>query len=174
MSTGLLSIRRRVVRDDEEKVQPSTRVPRGGTYAYYIRGRKRLPLQGDFAVQQIRKPHLRPYDVFLKKFQYSNALDAALKKKKGTVLETVSLIEELVHRDGLRIALKGRDEHTLYPILNFLDKNMLNPRYSVILVSVFEMILGNSSHSDLASLFLCGNFLTHPLRLFLCCCCFPP
>lgn len=141
MATGLLSIRRRVVKEDEERVEQRARVPRGGTYAYYIRGRKHMPLHNDFAVQQIRKPHLRAYDVFLKKFQYSNALDAVL-KKKSTALEIVSLIEELIHRDGLRIALKGRDENTLVPILNFLDKNMLNPRYSVILVNVFEMVLG--------------------------------
>ena len=164
MATGLLSIRRRVVKDDTEKAQLGARVPRGGTYAYYIRGRKNHPLQNDFTVQQIRKPHLRAYDTFLKKFQYTNALDAVL-KKKSTSLEIVSLIEELIHRDGLRIALKGRDENTLVPILNFLDKNMLNPRYAVILVNVFEMVLG--SLFSVLSFFLFFSFSHCVISFFL-------
>jgi len=142
MANGLLSIRRRIVTaEEEEQISKVTKIPRGGTYAYYIRGRKHHPTQEDFTVQKMRKPKLQIYDIFLKKFQYKNAFDSAFKKKGCSAIEIVSLIEELIHRDGLRIALRGRNERTLIPILRFLDRNMLIPKYSLTLLSVFELIL---------------------------------
>ena len=37
----------------------------------------------------------------------------------------MSLVQELVHRDGLKIALSGRDEMALEPVLRFLTKCVL-------------------------------------------------
>lgn len=36
-------------------------------------------MQEEFVVGVPKKKHLKPYDKYLKKFQYRNALDAALK-----------------------------------------------------------------------------------------------
>lgn len=44
----------------------------------------------------------------MKRFQYKNALNAALKKQNSNI--TVGLIEELVQRGTVDIALKNRDE----------------------------------------------------------------
>ena len=54
----------------------------------------------------------------------------------------MSLIKELSHRDGLQIALGGRDERSLEPILFFLFKNINNPEYSKTLVDVSTLVLG--------------------------------
>ena len=65
-----------------------------------------------------------------------------LLKKDVRPIVTISLIEELIHRDGLRIALSGRDETTLEPILVFLIKHLTNPRYAITLLQMGDMILG--------------------------------
>ena len=54
-----------------------------------------------------KKKKLQDYDKQLKKFQYKNALDSALKTKNAHVI--ISVIEELVQRGTLDIALKNRD-----------------------------------------------------------------
>lgn len=70
-----------------------------------------------------------------------------------------SLLQELSRRDGLRIAVSGRTEEQLLPLLQYLCKYilcqyilsnlyfglnrfMLNPKYSAFLCDVTSMILG--------------------------------
>lgn len=100
-----------------------------------------------------RKQRLRPYDLALKKFRYHDALDASLLSRNPNVVVTV--LEELVNRQGLERALSGRDEVTLEPILSFLARYTTNPRYASLLVDVcsivFEMyksVLGQSEAID--------------------------
>ena len=80
------------------------------------------------------------YDKYLKSFQYTNALDAVLRNNR-TGLTVVSLLQELVHRDGLRQALAGRDELSLDPIVRFLIKYITYPRYSSLLIDVTNDLL---------------------------------
>lgn len=60
--------------------------------------------------------------------------------KKAPII--VALMEELRHRGGLQIALSGRDEASLEPLLNFLIKNAINPRYAHVLLDVCTMVFG--------------------------------
>jgi U3 small nucleolar RNA-associated protein 15 len=60
--------------------------------------------------------------------------------KKAPII--VAVIEELRHRGGLQIALSGRDETSLEPLLNFLIKNAINPRYAHVLLDVCTMVFG--------------------------------
>lgn len=53
-----------------------------------------------------------------------------------------SVLQELVLRAGLTLALRGRDDRGLIPILSFVAKNMTNPRYSTLLIDVAHAILG--------------------------------
>eukprot|EP00124_Ichthyophonus_hoferi_P003221 Ihof_evm3s267 gene=Ihof_evmTU3s267 len=138
MASGLLSIKHRPTKK-AEVLQSIQRPPRGGTYKYFVRGKSHKPHADDFTVEAVRKKKLKPYDVFLKKFEYTNALDAALSTKHAVVV--ASIIEELQHRGGLKIALSGRDEHTLEPVLMFLEKNIVNPRFSNLLMDVSHIIL---------------------------------
>jgi U3 small nucleolar RNA-associated protein 15 len=166
MSNGLLSIRQRVVKtEDMNKSREQKQRLHGGTYRYFIRGQSHIANPEDFRVTSAKKPKLRKYDQFLRKFQYKNALDAALlpvspkieaslfifvmlidilfpKNVRPTM--TMSVIEELIHRDGLRIALSGRDEPLLEPIFVFVVKYITNPRFATTLLQVGEMILGKS------------------------------
>jgi U3 small nucleolar RNA-associated protein 15 len=55
---------------------------------------------------------------------------------------TLALIQELVQRDALRVALAGRDDVTLEPILSFLIRHVTDPRFGEIASEVAGVIIG--------------------------------
>ena len=93
----------------------------------------------DGMVDAERVSRLRPYEANLKKFNYQQALDAALKTKNPLVVITV--LEELCFRSGLTIALSGRDEIALEPLLSFIARYVAHPRYSPLLVQISHKLL---------------------------------
>ena len=93
----------------------------------------------DGMVDAERTSRLRPYEAQLKKFNYQHALDAALKTKNPLVVITV--LEELCFRSGLTIALSGRDEAALEPLLSFIARYVAHPRYSPLLVQIAHKLL---------------------------------
>lgn len=86
-----------------------------------------------------RQVKLRPYEQHLKRFNYHQALDAALKTRNPTVVVTV--LEELCRRSGLTIALSGRDDASLEPLLSFAAKHISHPRYCRLITQVVDRIL---------------------------------
>ncbi|EGF77898.1 hypothetical protein BATDEDRAFT_91149 [Batrachochytrium dendrobatidis JAM81] len=139
MSSGLLSIRQRAVRSEDIAKKQDVQT-HNGTYQYYIRGSNYTPDENDTRIESKTKARLQSYDKLLKGFQYANALDAVLEGPPKPLL-IISMLEELIHRDGLRAALAGRDEHTLQRILSFLMRYISNPRYTVLLTDVSNTIL---------------------------------
>jgi len=140
MAGGLLSIRQRVVKTPEVQTRRAQEEQaRGGSYKYFVRGQKTAG-EGDITVESQKKRRLREYDRYLKAFQYGNALDACLRTNQPAVT-TVSLIQELIHRDGLKQALAGRDDNTLEPLTQFLVRNINNPRYTALLVDVSTVVI---------------------------------
>ena len=53
----------------------------------------------------------------------------------------ISLLQELMLRGGLRSAIAGRDEDSLEPLLVFITKNIVRPRYTAILVDTLNITL---------------------------------
>lgn len=114
----------------------------------------------EFRVESKRKRRLREYDKLLKGFKYSAALDSVLRKVNSLILmyhrvltfppplqqvpptTTFSLIQELIHRDGLRIALGGRDDVLLEPILRLLVKHVTDPRFGELVCDVAGLVIG--------------------------------
>ncbi|KAF9921035.1 snoRNA-binding rRNA-processing protein [Linnemannia zychae] len=140
MAGGLLSIRQRVVKSAEVQTRRAqTEQANGGTYKFFVRGQKTAG-EGDFIVESQKKRRLREYDRYMKVFQYRNALDACLRNDQPAVT-TVSLIQELIHRDGLRQALSGRDDISLEPLAQFLVRHINNPRYTSLLIDVTTMMV---------------------------------
>jgi len=88
--------------------------------------------------QPVKK--LKGYDKLLKAFKYSAALDTVLKKNVPPAI-TFSLIQELIHRDGLRIALAGRDDVLLEPILRLLLKYVADPRFGVMVADIAGVVI---------------------------------
>jgi U3 small nucleolar RNA-associated protein 15 len=71
---------------------------------------------------------------------------------------TFSVIQELIHRDGLRTALAGRDDVLLEPILRLLVKHVDDPRFGEMACDVSGVLIGEypfcTSFFDTASYFL--------------------
>ncbi|QRW01703.1 U3 small nucleolar RNA-associated protein 15 [Ceratobasidium sp. AG-Ba] len=87
-------------------------------------------------------------------FKYAAALDAVLRKNVPPTT-TFSLISELIHRDGLRTALGGRDDVSLEPVLRLLIKHIADPRFgniccdvSTIVIDMYTSVLGRSPLID--------------------------
>jgi U3 small nucleolar RNA-associated protein 15 len=83
--------------------------------------------------------HLQPFEKYLKKFSYQRALDSALETKDPVIV--ITLIEELCRRNGLTIALSGRDENSLEPILSFTAKYISHARYNDLVIQVAHRII---------------------------------
>jgi U3 small nucleolar RNA-associated protein 15 len=93
----------------------------------------------DAVVATERTARLQPYERLLKKFNYQAALDAALKTRNPVVVITV--LEELCRRNGLSIALSGRDETTLEPIVSFSARYVNHPKYNRLVIQVVQKML---------------------------------
>lgn len=160
MSDGTLSIRHRVVDVNEEAAQ-AKEDPQYSTYftadtchmnstnfsmtdvtnwRYYIRGRTETPGEDDLTIEKKRAQRLQPYDKYLRKFNYREALNAALQSKQVVVI--VSLFEEFIRRKSVNTAISGLNEVTIQPLLNFLTRYIIDPKYSKTLVVISNFVLG--------------------------------
>ncbi|PIA16944.1 WD40 repeat-like protein [Coemansia reversa NRRL 1564] len=139
MASGVFSLRRRAVTAKEQAVV-AARAPSAGSRAYFQRGASYKGADDDLRIEQRRKRSLADYDELLRKFEHSRALDAVLSNNRAG-LTVVSLLQELIHRDGLVGALAGRDELSLDPIVRFLVKFIDHPRYTSVLITVAETLL---------------------------------
>ncbi|KAH8118572.1 WD40 repeat-like protein [Phellopilus nigrolimitatus] len=172
MSDGTLSVRRRQPKASESSSEPfSLASLRSGTFESFLdstlpsigqgrfreKGKAKAKPVGDFdefKVEARRKRKLREYDRLLKNFKYSAALDSVLRKQVPPTT-AFSLIQELVHRDGLRTALAGRDDVLLEPVLQLLVKYITDPRFgdlassvSGIVIDMYAPVLGQSPLID--------------------------
>ncbi|KAF7355352.1 WD40 repeat-like protein [Mycena sanguinolenta] len=175
MSDGTLSVRRRQPKASETAGDPafSAAALRSGAFESFlgssfptlgqgsVKQKTKSKPVGDvdeFRVESRRAKRLRDYDRLLKSFKYSAALDSVLRKQVPPTT-TFSLIQELIHRDGLRIALTGRDDVLLEPVLRLLVKYVTDPRFGEmvcdvagIVIEMYTPVLGQSPLID--SLFL--------------------
>ncbi|RDB22693.1 U3 small nucleolar RNA-associated protein 15 [Hypsizygus marmoreus] len=164
MSDGTLSVRRR-----QPKPTEGSEALRSGTFESFlgttlpsvgqglVRGKTVSKPLGDvdeLRVEVRRTKRLKDYDKLLKNFKYSAALDAVLRKQVPPTT-TFSLIQELVHRDGMRIALSGRDDVLLEPVLRLLVKYVTDPRFgemvcdiACMVIEMYSPVLGQSPLID--------------------------
>ncbi|THV08502.1 WD40 repeat-like protein [Dendrothele bispora CBS 962.96] len=171
MTDGTLSVRRRNPKASEVSGDAAlaNAILRSGTFESFLGGS--LPAIGEgkvrskakakplgevdeFRIESKRTKRLKNYDKLLKSFKYSAALDSVLRKHVPPTT-TFALIQELIHRDGLRTALAGRDDVLLEPILRLLVKHVTDPRFgemvcdvASIVIQMYTPILGQSPLID--------------------------
>lgn len=92
-----------------------------------------------YIIERERRIHLQEYDKFLKTFQYSAALDAVLQTRNP--LAIIVVLEELINRNSLQQALSNRDDVTLEPFLQFLNKYITNSQYSSQLIDIANIVI---------------------------------
>ncbi|RCH83564.1 snoRNA-binding rRNA-processing protein [Rhizopus azygosporus] len=142
MANGLLSIRQRQIKASEKTLKKQHQdYIKGGTYKYFMRGQSNAPANDDFVVESTKRQKLRKYDQFIKAFQYANALDEVLKTNFNSPPVVAAVLQELIHRDGLKAAITGRDDVSLEPLMRFLIRNIHHPRYTNLLVDVSEAVI---------------------------------
>jgi len=97
----------------------------------------------DIIVKEDVKMKESKHDYYLRKFEYSKALDQVLKPyvAKKYPQYTYSLLRELERRNGLQTAISGRNEKQLLPLLQFLHRQVTDPRFSTFLISVIDMTI---------------------------------
>ena len=57
---------------------------------------------------------------------------------------TFALIQELIQRDALRIAISNRDDVTLEPLLDFLLRYITDARFGELAAEVAGVVIGKS------------------------------
>lgn len=148
MSDGMLSIRHRVIRLQEEAKLKSFALPTNGVgkrelpvinRQFLFRGQDYTGGSNDYKIERTKKQRLRKYDQHLRKFQYKKALDAALETNDPIIIS--SLFEEFIRRQALSVPLSGRNEVTLKPLLIFCVKHCRNPKYTASVLPIANHIL---------------------------------
>lgn len=79
------------------------------------------------------------YEKAFKSFKFKDALDECLTIGNQNLI--ISCLTELIVYNGLSIALLGRDEMGLLPVLKFISKAVQNPQYISLSLEVFNAIL---------------------------------
>ena len=124
--------------DDEAKMIMNALQPnfksKAKNYKYFYRGQYSVVPDTEDMIGGInsKKQKLQPFEHTLKRFQYQKALTQAIDSKNPEVV--IALIEELVHRNGLEIALANRSEADLVKVLEFIQWKVSDYRYQSVLI----------------------------------------
>eukprot|EP01062_Namystynia_karyoxenos_P056493 TRINITY_DN47463_c0_g1_i1.p1 TRINITY_DN47463_c0_g1~~TRINITY_DN47463_c0_g1_i1.p1 ORF type:complete len:569 (+),score=175.19 TRINITY_DN47463_c0_g1_i1:99-1805(+) len=98
----------------------------------------------DCVVEKVHRGALAGYDRHFQRFNYAKALDDALSNRQTDRSRHNlfhSVLEELVRRNGLRVALSGRSAPQLLPILELVHWGITDPRHCALYSAVLELIL---------------------------------
>lgn len=113
-----------------------------------LKTRKNIPeIRAPFAANSIKFDFIAPrkqikftkYEKAFKAFKFKDALDECL--SIGNPHLIISCFTELMAHNGLIIALSGRDEMSLLPILKFISKSIQNPDLSMMSLEVFSNLM---------------------------------
>ena len=138
------SIEKVVEVDEEQKIfdalEPEL-ISTSKNYKYFFRGQYVVRADPDDiqTTEMTKKRRLQPYEQKLKRFEYKAALNNALETRNPEVV--LSLIEELVEREGLYIAIGNRSEQELVQLVEFLIWKLPDYRYSQVLTEVARITI---------------------------------
>lgn len=139
---GTLSVHRREQKASKEKVEPKRdKKSRFQSFRY-----------ADEFVENKQGVKLDKHDKFLRKFEYSQALNNVLSRHcmNKTPEVTIGLMQELVRRQGLEIALANRTQDSIGRIITFFIKYLSDSRFTRILLDIINIFLNvyeDSFHS---------------------------
>ena len=125
----------------EEHDRKVAKQKRGSGWEKRMRGRDFIGEGVDIVVegQDKKRKREKPWENDLRKARYSSALDQVLSSTDKTA--QLTLLTALRHRSALRASLQGRDEETLQPVLQWVYKNITEPRLVNLSVEVGMNVL---------------------------------
>ena len=107
-------------------------------YRYFFRGQYKKNLEEDeLFIDKKPKIKLNESDKYIKKFQYQKALNSAVDKNDEIVF---SIIDELVDRNTLKLALLNEDKNSLINILKLIKEKIHNPSKMNQILYLMELI----------------------------------
>lgn len=85
-----------------------------------------------------RRPKEHPWQKDLRMGRYAQALDHVIDTTQPdcSPLTALTVLVALRHRSALREALQGRDEVSVQPVLRWVSKHIVDPRYANVCVDV--------------------------------------
>ena len=86
-----------------------------------------------------KKQKLQKYETSMKNFQYKKSLNQALEQQNPEVVCT--LLEELIQRDALELALTNRSPDELMKLVQFIQWKISDYRYQNVLVQVLRFLI---------------------------------
>ena len=86
-----------------------------------------------------KRQKLQKYEQNLKNFEYKKALNHALEQQNPEVV--TALLEELMLRGGLEIALSNRDPKELEQVVKFIKWKVSDHRYQGTLLQILRFIV---------------------------------
>lgn len=110
-----------------------------------------LTLIQEYIYREKKQKSLKDYDKAMLGFRYGDALDLVMQKvyrlfrrliQNDSILIKTILVE-LKHQSALPQALHNRSPDTLMPILQWMQKNISDPRYTSIIIDLTYQMLGN-------------------------------
>lgn len=118
----------------------TTTAPRAGTARYFNRGGGVKAAEDDLVVEPEGAPKRKipRHDKCLKRFKYGDALDAALATTDPAVI--TSVVDELRHRRGLKVALSGRGAPDLKQLLKIMTRYITKPQFSRSFVTLADAL----------------------------------
>ena len=142
MTDGLVSIKKR-----KDSVADAAATSGAASTAPAARKRRRGAAssigKANQVVTRLVKEKLAKYDVYFRKFDHSKALDEALKMnvRIKTPEVTLAVMEELMRRQRLKIAIAGRSDREVAILLTFLSKNFCNVNFNATVMDVIDVVL---------------------------------
>jgi U3 small nucleolar RNA-associated protein 15 len=118
------------------KSMPETTVK---NYKYFNRGIYTRPEINELALDNDNRKKIKEYDLLLRKFRYGEVLDMGFESDRPEV--TITIIHELVLRNGLQDALASREPDTIIKIILWLSRKIHNPKYTTTLLPLSSMVI---------------------------------
>lgn len=107
-------------------------------YRYFFRGQYNKTMdEEELFIDKQQKIKLNEVDKYIKKFQYQKALNSAVEKNDEIVF---SIIDELVDRNTLKLALFNEDQNSLINILKLIKKKIHNPNKMNQIIYLMDII----------------------------------
>lgn len=132
------------VEDDEDEqlklLDPSkySEKPILKNYRYFFRGQYNKSMdEEELFLDKKQKIKLNESDKYIKKFQYQKALNSAVQKDDEIVF---SIIDELLDRNTLKLALFNEDQNNLINILKLVKKKIHNPSKVNQIIYLMEIL----------------------------------
>ena len=141
LTDNTIQLRSRIARMNEIVLQKEKQIGQGNMNFNNKNSKNIETMKEDYTINVQKKVKLKTYDKLLKTFQYKNALDNSLEYSEKDPIIVVSMLEELNRRNALSIAIAGRNEVTLIPLLQFLLHNINDRRWNIIIIKTTNLLL---------------------------------